>query len=111
MPNYSKVVQCTPATDGSTNFKSDAIDVSKLDKFSLQAKHDGSLVGTLELEGCVDEADGWDTLPDTSKSVSTAGSKIWDFPFGSGLTKVRFSWTRTSGTGNISGKINQFDGA
>ena len=100
-----------PSTDGSSNFTSGAIDVSKLDKFCLQAKHDGTLDGTLSIEGCVDPDDGWDSITGMSKAVTTAGSKIFDFPYGTGLTKVRFKWERNSGTGNISGKINEYDNA
>lgn len=111
MPNYSNVKQVVATTDGSSSFESSSFDISKLDKFAIQVKHDGTLDGTVSIQGCVSEADGFDDVTGMSKAITTAGTKIFDFPYGTGLTKLRIKWVRTSGTGNISAKINEYDNA
>jgi len=97
-----KIIKVKPTVSAATSFTSPAYDLGDCKHWSLFALFSGSnVVGTLKFQYSNDGTNFVDaTDSDVSKSVTGSGEVYWDKSNVS-MRYVRFDWTYTSGTGNI----------
>lgn len=104
--------------DASGNLNSMAFWLDQIYVAAIQATITGSPVGTLKLQGSADlgtvgpvnPSSGagistWTDINNSSASVTGAGSVTWNYQ-NIGYEWIRAVYTSTSGTGNITIKIN-----
>lgn len=91
---YGPITAATSVAAGSSLFLGDQI------YFSIQAIFTGAnVVGTFKLQRSNDNTN-WEDIPDQSTSVTASTSTT--LGNAEGAAYVRFVWTYTSGTGNLS---------
>lgn len=98
------------------NQYSNPISLRHLSSYSVQVVTTGSPSGTFKLQASNDDPDhtgvkyptssmNWTDIDGSSFTVTASGSLVWNAQ-ASGYLWVRVVWTKTSGTGTISGRFN-----
>ena len=91
-----------PVTTAVTPFTTPAIQVGDNSNLAAVVTVTGAdVVGTLSVQGSIDEAFTRPILMQTATAVTASADTLVSIPY-FGLPYVRFVWTYTSGTGNIS---------
>lgn len=87
-----------------TSLTSSAVDLSRVDGYSIYAKWTGAPVGTIKLQASLDGINYVD-YPSSTSTVNGAGDIIWEVTTAF-YDKIQVVYTRTSGTGTLDVQIN-----
>jgi hypothetical protein len=84
------------------------VEIQAAELVAIQVAYTGSPVGSLVLQGSNDQSvvtSLVDTTYDSTIAVAAAGNSLWNLG-NVGFPYIRVLYTKTSGTGTISGTIN-----
>lgn len=96
--------------DMAASFESDQLSVLAFNGYFLQLTFTGSPVGSAKIQVSADEmgvpsgSSTWSTLDDSTVAITESGSisyNVSKVKYG----KIKFVYTRTSGTGTLQGKL------
>jgi hypothetical protein len=90
-------------TDASQTFDGVPLDLGDLTNYAIQVTFtDAGLNGQLKLQGSLDEVT-WTDIPEADQTVVSGAPHMWSVEK-AGYRYVRFTWTYSSGSGNLIAK-------